>query len=168
MIAYRDATLADAPALAALFRDSFTATFGTLYAASDLAAFLAEFPHARWAAELTEPAFAFRVALIDDTPVGYAKLGPPALPIERRGPAIELRQLYLLDAAKGTGVAAALMDWTLATARARGAVELWLSVYLDNIRARRFYARYGFADVGRYSFMVGTHEDEDRLMRLVL
>lgn len=168
MTDYRDATAADAAALDTLFRDSFTATFGHLYAPADLAAFLAAFTLDRWRAELTDPAFAFRLASDDGFPLGYAKLGPPELPITRRGPAIELRQLYLRDAAKGTGIASALMDWCLATARARGAAETWLSVFVDNPRARRFYERYGFEDVGRYAFMVGSHADEDRLMRLAL
>lgn len=167
MTEYRDATLADGAALDALFRESFGATFGHLYAPNDLAAFFGAFTPARWAVELADPAYAFRLALTDDRPVGYAKLGPPALPGAPPG-AIELRQLYLLDTAKGAGVACTLMDWTLATARARGATELWLSVFVDNHRARRFYERHGFADVGRYGFMVGAHEDEDRLMRLVL
>ena len=45
---------------------------------------------------------------------------------------------------------------------------MWLSVYVDNHRARRFYARNGFEDRGRYAFMVGAHADEDRLMRRML
>ena len=167
MIAYRDAVPADQPAIAALFVDSFTATFGHLYAAEDLATFLSALTPASWTAELTDPAFAFRVAADDGGIVGYAKLAPPALP-GAPADAVELRQLYLADTAKGTGVAQALMDWAIATARARGATELWLSVYIDNHRAKRFYERYGFEDVGRYVFMVGTHPDEDRLMRLVL
>ncbi|HEU0043096.1 GNAT family N-acetyltransferase [Sphingomonas sp.] len=167
-ITYRDATTTDASALAGLFAESFTSTFGHLYAGRDLAAFLAGFTLDRWTQELADADFAFRIAAMDDVPVGYAKLGPPALPIERRAPAIELRQLYLLDAAKGLGVAQALMDWTFATARSRGAAELWLSVYHENIRARRLYERYGFEDVGPYAFMVGSHADQDRLMRLVL
>jgi ribosomal protein S18 acetylase RimI-like enzyme len=58
------------------------------------------------------------------------------------------------------------MDWVLGEARARRAPELYLSVYIDNHRARRFYDRYGFEPVGRYDFMVGNHADEDILMRL--
>jgi ribosomal protein S18 acetylase RimI-like enzyme len=50
----------------------------------------------------------------------------------------------------------------------RGADELYLSVFVDNHRARRFYKRYGFEAVGRYDFMVGTHADEDIVMRLSL
>ena len=81
---------------------------------------------------------------------------------------IELRQLYLADAAQGTGLAQRMMDWAIATARERGAAEVFLSVYVDNDRARRFYERYGFVRVGRYDFMVGNHRDEDDLMRLAL
>jgi ribosomal protein S18 acetylase RimI-like enzyme len=167
MLTYRNATPADAAALAGFFRDSFIATFGHLYAPQDLTAFLDGLSLERWAAELASPDFAFRLAEQDGVLVGFAKLGPPALPGAPQN-AVELRQLYLAEAVKGAGVGASLMDWALATARARGAAELWLSVYVDNHRARRFYERFGFEDVGRYGFMVGKHEDEDRLMRLAL
>ena len=40
MIAYRDAVPADGAELAAMARQSFTETFGTLYRPEDLAAFL--------------------------------------------------------------------------------------------------------------------------------
>ena len=42
------------------------------------------------------------------------------------------------------------------------------TVYVDNLRARRFYDGYGFEAVGRYDFMVGTHADEDIIMRKML
>ena len=57
------------------------------------------------------------------------------------------------------------MDWTFDEARRRGATRLYLTVYIDNHRARRFYDRYGFEAVGRYDFMVGSHADEDIIMR---
>jgi RimJ/RimL family protein N-acetyltransferase len=53
----------------------------------------------------------------------------------------------------------------LDTAVRRGADELYLSVFTDNHRARRFYERHGFQPVGRYHFMVGDHADEDIIMR---
>ena len=53
-------------------------------------------------------------------------------------------------------------------AEVRGADELWLSVFVDNHRARRFYERYGFEVIGRYDFIVGSHADEDHVMRLKL
>ena len=63
---------------------------------------------------------------------------------------------------------AQLMDWAIDEARRRGAEELYLTVYTDNHRARRFYERYGFEAVGRYDFMVGSHADEDVIMRKLL
>ena len=76
-------------------------------------------------------------------------------------------RLYVAEAAKGTGVAAALMDWGVAWARQRASI-LYLSVFTDNHRAQAFYRRYGFSDVGRNAFRVGNHIDEDRFYRLDL
>ena len=61
-----------------------------------------------------------------------------------------------------------LIEWVIAAARSRGANALFLSVFIDNQGARRFYTRYGFEPVGEYKFMVGTHADEDIVMRLAL
>ena len=60
------------------------------------------------------------------------------------------------------------MDWALEEAARRGAEEMYLTVYVDNLRARRFYDRYGFESVGRYDFMVGKQADEDIIMRKLL
>ena len=168
MIACRDATLADADALAALGAVTFSQTFGHLYDPADLALFLANHTPARWAAELGDRAFAVRVAELDGTMIGYAKLGPANLPFTPRSGAIELRQFYVLGPWQGAGVAAALIEWVIAAARSRAANALFLSVFTDNHRARRFYARHGFEPCGAYKFMVGTHADEDIVMRLAL
>lgn len=168
MIAYRDATPADAALLTDLFARSFTETFGHLYSADNLAAFLENHSEAGWREELADPRFAVRLGEADGQAVAYAKLGPPSLPVEAAGPAIELRQFYVLTPWHGAGVAGRLMDWVLGEARARGADEMYLSVFVDNARARRFYERYGFEYVGRYAFMVGTQADDDLIMRLRL
>jgi ribosomal protein S18 acetylase RimI-like enzyme len=165
-ITYRDATPADIPAIDALFRRSFADTFGHLYAPADLAAFFGQFTPEAWAEEFTQ--LRFRVAERKGRLVGYAKLGAVALPVTPLGQAAELWQLYLADEAKGAGVADELLRWAIDTARRDGAGELFLSVYVDNHRAKRFYARHGFVDIGPYAFPVGDHLDEDRLMRLVL
>lgn len=165
---YRNATREDAAELAALARRTFAETFGDLYDPADLAAFLTGHSEAAWAGELAEPGVAVRIAEHDGRAVGYAKIGAVKLPVTAVAAAVELRSLYVLAPYQGGGHAQALMDWAIAMARASGAGELFLSVYVDNHRAKKFYARYGFEDIGRYSFMVGRHEDEDRLMRLVL
>ncbi len=162
-------TVADAGAIAVIMRECFTATFGHLYDPADLASFLDGLTLERWQAEIADPAFAFLLAEEQEgRAVGFAKMGPHSLPVTPAGPMIELRQLYVLGSQQGTGLARRMMDRVIATARDRGAQELFLSVYVDNHRARRFYERYGFEEIGTYAFMVGKHADEDHLMRLVL
>jgi ribosomal protein S18 acetylase RimI-like enzyme len=167
-ITYRDATPEDAATLDRIFDTSFCDTFARLYRKEDLDAFLSSFGLADWEAELRDPAFAFQIAEADGEPAGYLKLGPLKLPVETVRPAILLDQLYVLKEHHGAGIAHALMDWALTEAKRRGAEEMYLTVFVDNQRARRFYDRYGFEAVGRYDFMVGSHADEDNIMRKAL
>jgi ribosomal protein S18 acetylase RimI-like enzyme len=159
----RPATSADLPAIDAAFRTSFNDTFAHLYDPRDLAAFLAGFTPEAWAAELGDPAYALQVGELDGAVAGYVKLGPNKLPHVAGGDVIELKQLYLVRQAHGTGIARALMDWALGEARRRGAGRLALSVWSENWRAQAFYRRYGFEDCGPVTFMVGNHSDQDRV-----
>ena len=168
MIAYRMAGPDDAALLAALSTRAFTDTFGHLYTAADLAAFLVTLNEAAWVGQLADPSLAIHLAEDDGIPAGFAKLGPPAAPFTPRGASAELRQLYVLAPWHGTGLADALMAWTIGAACERGAADLYLSVFIDNPRARRFYERHGFERVGSYTFMVGEQADEDDVMRLAL
>jgi GNAT superfamily N-acetyltransferase len=167
-MSFRDAIASDLPAIDGVFRQTFCDTFAHLYRAEDLAAFLAKFTPQAWADEFADPDYRFRVAEEDGEVVGYVKLGPSALPVDTDKRAIELRQLYVLRDHHGTGVAATLTEWAIEQARRLGFEELYLTVYVDNPRARRFYDRYGFEAVARYAFMVGSHPDEDLIMRKVL
>lgn len=167
-IGYRTAVKDDAAAIDRVFRTSFCDTFAHLYRPEDLKAFLSKFTLDAWRAELGDERYQFRVAEADGEIVGFVKLGPPELPVETAGSAIELRQLYILQGYRGLGAAQALMDWALAEAKARGGQELYLTVYTENWRARRFYEKYGFVEVGPYKFMVGEQADEDIIMRASL
>lgn len=165
---YRDAAPADGPALRELFAESFVETFGHLYRPSDLKEFLDGNSLAKWNGNLSDPEVAIHVAEMDGTLAGFVELAPKKLPYETDAPALELRRLYLRSSAHGRGIADRLMHWALAEAARRGAQELILSVYVDNHRARRFYERYGFEAVGRYDFMVGSHADEDLILRHII
>ncbi|MFZ5748133.1 MAG: GNAT family N-acetyltransferase [Pseudomonadota bacterium] len=164
MIALRPAVVGDGPELAAMAKRSFTDTFGHLYRARDLATFLdSAFGETGLPAELSDSAYAVRVATDAGAIIGFAKTGPVAFPGEWSADTVELHQLYVLGPWQGTGVAARLMDWVMESARASGYRRIVLSVFVDNHRAQRFYTRYGFAEIGRYEFRVGDHVDDDRL-----
>lgn len=146
-------------------------TFGPLYAAADLAQFLAEtYSEAAVSRELGAPDRLLRVAEENGELVGFCKLGlTTTLPVhlgERR--VLELKQLYVRRTHHGTAVARDLMAWVLEEAGRRGYDDVVLSVYCDNARAQRFYRRYGFEHVGDHFFMVGAHRDDEWLLRLRL
>lgn len=167
-VIYREARAADGPALRELFAESFVATFGHLYWPSDLQEFLDTNSEEKWSTNLNDPQVAIHVAEKGGELVGFVEIAPKKLPYETSAPALELRRLYLRSSAHGQGVADVLMRWALDEAARRGARELVLSVYVDNHRARRFYERYGFEPVGRYDFMVGSHADEDLILRHII
>ena len=167
-VTYRTAGPADASNLAELGARTFVDTFGHLYQPDDLALFLKTHTPDAWVKELSDPAFAVQVAEQGGHMVGYAKIGPPHLPFQPRGQAAELRQLYVIEQHQGAGVARTLIDWVIDQARDGRADHLYLSVFTDNHRARRFYEKIGFEAEGSYAFMVGNHADEDIVMRLKL
>lgn len=163
---------ADAEAISAFAEASFKDTFAHLYDPADLASFLADWnPPDRVRAQIADPGYAIALLRSEDGAIlGFIKMGPVDFDLPPDQPAkgaVELHQLYVAEAAKGTGVAAALMDWGIEWARARASI-LYLSVFIDNERAQAFYRRYGFIDVGRNAFRVGNHIDEDRFFRLDL
>jgi len=167
---YRDATPTDGPALDAMARAIWVATFAHASSPEDSAAYLSTAYGLDGALirSLADPAVSIRVGIEGGHIVGYAKLTPPWVPAAERETALQLSQLYVAAEHHGRGVAQALLAWTLDTARGRGATALFLTVWEENARAIRFYDRYGFKHVGDYAFAVGEQVDRDLVMRLAL
>jgi diamine N-acetyltransferase len=94
-------------------------------------------------------------------PIGYSVLTAPDLPIAAGAADIELKRIYLLPCAYGTGVAADLLVRAVADAEALARTRLLLGVYGKNYRAQRFYEKHGFAEAGTRQFQVGAalHDD---------
>ncbi|MEE4349144.1 MAG: GNAT family N-acetyltransferase [Pacificimonas sp.] len=166
-ITYRAPTKADLPALGDIGRRTFTATFGHLYSEKDLNDFLEMvWGDAALAEEFTTGERAWQIAERDGRMVGYVKVGKPYTehPAPEPGRRVtELAQLYVEEGVKGTGVADTLMTWAIDWATDCEFHDMILSVWAENARAQRFYARYGFTEIGRHIFMVGETEDDDRI-----
>lgn len=169
MIAYRDAVPADGPELDAMAQKIWLETFKDSAPPHNIASYLATAygPDGPLIRELSDPDKRTHVATDDGAIVGYTKLIPPWLPDAEPG-ARQLSQIYVASSHHGQGIAQALMDWTIATAREAGAGALLLTVWENNHRARRFYEKLGFAHIGDYGFPVGDQIDTDHIMRLPL
>jgi len=155
-------------ALASLARDTFIETFGHLYKAEDLAAFLktAHAP-ATYDALLKDRRVA--IWLAEKSPhgfVGYGIAGPCKLPAPGLEPAAgEIRQLYFRASAQREGLGSRLLTTMLDWLNAQGHAPLYVGVWSGNLGAQRLYGRFGFEKIGEYDFPVGKHLDREFILR---
>ncbi|MGB7190011.1 MAG: GNAT family N-acetyltransferase [Acidobacteriaceae bacterium] len=119
---------------------------------------------AKYAAWLAEPETRACLAEVKGAPVGYALLLKPDLPITTMPDDIELKRIYALHRFQGVGVGAALMRWSLETARAMGKARVLLGVHDGNRQAILFYERQGFTRVGTRRFQVGKTVCSDLIL----
>jgi ribosomal protein S18 acetylase RimI-like enzyme len=163
----RTARAQDAAVLTDLGRKTFVATFGRLYPPEDLAAFLAE-AHTpeKYAAWAVDPAYGLFIAEAPDgRAIGYALVGPNTLPHPDARPGDgELKRIYVIEEAQGTGAGSKLMHASLEFLDRLGR-PLWIGVWSGNHRAQQLYVRHGFAKAGEYEFPVGKTRDREFILR---
>ena len=110
----------------------------------------------KYAAMLADAETKTCVAEVKGSAVGYAVVCPPDLPVQMGPDDLELKRIYLLHRFQGSGMGAALMDWSVETARKMGKRRLLLGVNDQNDKAVGFYLRHGFEHAGTRSFQVGN------------
>ncbi|MDF1478005.1 GNAT family N-acetyltransferase [Leifsonia sp. H3M29-4] len=164
----RPATTDDAALLHRVAAETFPLACPPHTTAESIAAFIAEhLSQAAFAHYLADDERVLFVAEADGEPAGYTMVvfGEPgdadvAASVTTR-PTAELSKVYVREGFHGAGVAAALVDASVAAARDRGARTLWLGVNQENERANRFYAKQGFELVGTKRFLVGERFEDD-------
>jgi len=162
----RRGTAADAATLAVLARDTFFDTFASTNDAADMAIHLARaYGVVQQTAELIDPGVITLLVEEGGQAVAYAQLRTAHVPdcVTGAGP-IELWRFYVTRDWHGRGIAQALMTRAIAEAAEAGAQTLWLGVWEHNHRARAFYGKCGFTDVGEHVFLFGTDPQTDRVM----
>ena len=162
----RQAVSTDVHLLAELGARTFSETFGRDNKPEDMAAYIASsFNPAQVEAELADARSTFLIAEIGGVAVGYARLhaGGVSMSVEGEKP-IELVRLYVSTEWLGRGVGDALMRACISDAYKKGYRTLWLGVWQRNNRARAFYRRWAFHEVGKHIFQLGTDRQTDVLM----
>lgn len=169
-IVIRPATVADAAAVSVFAAEAFVDAFGAQNDPEHLAAHLKDaYSPARQAAEMTAPGACFLLALDGTEIAGFAFIEQGRrIPLVTGPSPCEVRRFYIGRRWHGQGVAQALMAAQIAEARRGGARTLWLTTWEFAARARAFYAKCGFVDVGTTIFMVGADPQTDRVLVLDL
>jgi ribosomal protein S18 acetylase RimI-like enzyme len=166
------ATAADAAALSLVASAAFLETFAGLLEGPDIVAHCAKANHQdafRDWAEAADGRVVVAEIATGGAPIGYTVLTTPNMPAVETSPAdIELRRIYTLSRAHGTGLGPALMAQALLDARAMGCERVLLGVYAGNERARAFYEKQGFAKVGERQYQVGATLCDDVIYALAL
>lgn len=165
----RIGTLPDAACLAALGSQVWLHT----YASSGIRPAIARYVHehlspAAFQLQLERPDALTLVAEVDGHLVGYAiiEFGKTCL---ARSPAFShLDKLYVQEYFVGTGIGHALLAKVRAEASRRvRSSALWLTVNSQNQRARAFYARQGFTDIGGTLFDLYGEQHENRILHVL-
>lgn len=89
---------------------------------------------------------------------------PAVAAVVNQRPSAELSKCYVKEQYHGRGLANALLQTAVDAAIKAGVASIWLGVNQDNIRAQRFYAKFGFKRIGTRQFTVGERVMEDYVM----
>lgn len=80
-------------------------------------------------------------------------------------PAVFIHRIYLLPEYWSLGLGSEMMAFCEAFARERGADWIWLQVWRENLRALKFYRRWGFEEFATTDFILGEVVHDDLLLK---
>jgi diamine N-acetyltransferase len=169
-LALRPATPADALCLGVLATQVFLDTYAPEGIRPALAneALNAFSTHA-FQVLLAQPQTFIWVAEVKQHLVGFAQvsLGTAQALVVSPAPA-ELDRLYVQEPFTRRGVGTALIGHAQAEAARLGADTLWLTPWVGNARALRFYAKHRYVDLGATWFEMGQERHQNRVLALRL
>jgi GNAT superfamily N-acetyltransferase len=159
-----------------IFEYTYIETFHSYYTPEDLAAYCAErLSFATFTAELAQPNAYFYGFWQGDVLVGYAKWMVPCTQyltddlIQRYTKPFLLDRFYLTKAVQGSGLADVAMQFVMSHAeKVHGADFAYLDVWDGNLKAQRFYQKFGFRTLTTVAYHVGNTKDRDYIYGKVL
>ncbi|MBL7701145.1 MAG: GNAT family N-acetyltransferase [Ferruginibacter sp.] len=155
----------DAPTLSDIARKTFYDTFTGTCTEEDMQGFLDQYYSVEQLGKelLDIETFCF-FAEVGGTPVAYLqfKESYESFPEIKKWKAMELKRIYVLKEYQGKGIAQKLMDFFLEFAVVNKYEAVWLGVWEHNLRAQKFYEKYGFINSGfTHDFPIGSTPQTD-------
>lgn len=143
--------------LTLLARITFTEAFGYLFTPEELKDYLDKtFTVAKLRESVAKSNNRFFLAIVDELPVAYAKLKlhSPYESLPYHSPA-QLQKIYVLKEFIGNGIGEKLQETVFREAEKNNKSILWLAVWEENHKARKFYTRYGYHKESTYGYGIG-------------
>jgi ribosomal protein S18 acetylase RimI-like enzyme len=156
----REATIKDAAIIAELAITTFDETFGHLFEERHILLdyFERTFSEDKMQNSIQKENNIFWLAFVDENPVGYAKLKVhSSSEFVPRKNSSQLQKIYVLKEFLSMKIGLELQESLLQKATNLGSEQIWLSVYVDNLRAINFYLKNGFEKVGEHQFQIGKY-----------
>lgn len=166
MVTIRRAVEADSAVLAEFGARTFFETFASDNTPENMDAYLRlTFSPEKQARELSDPNTIIFVAELDGVVIGSVKLVDGLAPtcISGRHP-IEIARLYVDSLYFRSGIGSRLMRCCFDEAASKGCDTVWLGVWENNYRARDFYRKWNFTEVGSHIFQLGDDPQIDLLL----
>lgn len=170
MIEIKPAKDQDIAILSKIARRTFLQTFESSNSKEDIGLYLKKtFSEEKQKAEIQDPQRIIEIAWDQKDAVGFLHLHDGKVdPCVKGEKPIELLRLYLDSRFHGQGVGPLMMDRCLEIARTKGYKTLWLGVWEHNLKAQKFYQKYGFKKVGEHLFDLGHDQQNDYVLSLSL
>lgn len=112
--------------------------------------------------EINNPKNLFYIIYVDDLPVGYAKLVVNAINESVASQNnCRLERIFIQNEFISLKIGQQLLTYVAKKAKALQLDTMWLTVYIKNKRAIRFYERNEFKNVGELNFFVNGKEYEN-------
>ncbi|TPX40541.1 hypothetical protein CcCBS67573_g10619 [Chytriomyces confervae] len=164
------ATSQHVPAIAKMAAETFVENFGQYFTPEKLEAIVAKsYSHEQIQADL-DSGEQVHFLCNDADPEGLNPLGfcqirckdprqaSPELSVEYPGPCWEIRRCYVLRGSQGKNAGSLLLEAVLSRVKEAGARTVWLLVLNENVKAQRFYEKFGLANTGHsFFYMAGPH-----------
>src|SRR5579871_4583186 len=167
MIRIRKAKIEEVPAVLELAIEVFTDTFAEHNTPANLQAFYDDaYNLDKFLAEFAEPNSQLYLALDELKIIGFLRLRPNAEVDKHLGKNhIELHRLYVHRDYQGGNAARHLMDQALEYAAEKKFEWMWLGVWEKNLRAQKFYTKWGFERFSEHVFHLGDDPQTDWLLK---
>jgi ribosomal protein S18 acetylase RimI-like enzyme len=161
----RRVELKDAPILATLSASTFFDTFNGTCTEEDMDTLIQSyFNIPQVEKELKDENDFYFFAEINNVPVGYVRFKEEYqdFPMMKKWKELELKRIYVKEEFHGKGIAQQLMDFVIQFCIDNKYEVVWLGVWEHNIKAQKFYLKYGFENSGHtHNFPIGNTPQTD-------